>query len=377
MAFYSGSCTNIGAGWSIAGVNAAHLQGNGLRQMPAPDNDSSSRFCYLLAQHWWHKSVKFSLHLHGVRMRHLFSKLLIIITFSLVSVASFAQIHRTDQIEVELVAETTNVVPGETLWLAIRLQPIEHWHTYWKFGGDSGEATQASEWQLPAGATAGDIVWPIPEWTPFPGSDLVTFTYEREVFLPIPVQVPASYSGSTFNLSTRIDWQVCDEICIPGNANFALSLPVGNNAETDAKWQQAFADTRAHTPVPIGQHDLVARFNDFDDKINVMVQAPEAMFENLDEAWFFPTERRIMKYSPYRKVMLDGDRIQISTEQHRRYSGDFDAMEGLLAFVDDEGNWQAYDIQPQKDSVAWDNSIEVELLAETTSIVPGDTAWLG
>ena len=37
-------------------------------------------------------------------------------------------------IEVELLSETTNIVPGETTWLALRLDPAEHWHTYWKMG---------------------------------------------------------------------------------------------------------------------------------------------------------------------------------------------------------------------------------------------------
>ena len=156
-------------------------------------------------------------------MRTKLYNLLILLGFGAFSGMALAQVHNTEQIKVELIAETTNVVPGETLWLAIRLQPIEHWHTYWKFGGDSGEATQASAWQLPEGATAGDIVWPIPEWTPFPGSDLVTFTYEREVLLPIPVQVPANYSGSSFELSTKIDWQVCDAICIP---EWAIQCPL-------------------------------------------------------------------------------------------------------------------------------------------------------
>ncbi|MSR10518.1 MAG: thiol:disulfide interchange protein [Gammaproteobacteria bacterium] len=309
-------------------------------------------------------------------MRTKLYNLLILLGFGAFSGMALAQVHNTEQIEVELIAEATNVVPGETLWLAIRLQPIEHWHTYWKFGGDSGEATQASAWQLPEGATAGDIVWPIPEWTPFPGSDLVTFTYEREVLLPIPVQVPANYSGSSFELSTKIDWQVCDEICIPGAADFTLSLPVARSATVDTRWQQLFADTRAHTPVPIDQHDLAAHFNAFDGKVNVMVQADTALFANVDEAWFFPTERRIMAYAPFRKVMLDGDRIQISTEQHRRYPADLTELDGLLSFVDEAGNWQAYDIKPQATTVDWDHSIEVELLAETTNIVPGETTWL-
>ncbi len=35
------------------------------------------------------------------------------------------------------------------------------------------------------GAMAGDILFPTPTWLPFPGSDLVTFSYENEVFLPV------------------------------------------------------------------------------------------------------------------------------------------------------------------------------------------------
>ena len=310
-------------------------------------------------------------------MRNNFHNLLIFIGFILFSGIAQAQIHKTDQIEVELISETSNVVPGETLWLAIRLDPIEHWHTYWKFGGDSGEATAASEWQLPAGSSAGDIVWPIPEWTPFPGSDLVTFTYEREVFLPIPVTVPANYSGSTFAVSTHVDYQVCDEICIPGEADFALSLPVASNASIDDKWQQAFAETRAMTPVPIDGHSLLANFNSFDGKFNVMIEAEENLFDDVDEVWFFPEQRRIMKYAPFRKVMKDGNRLQISTDQHRRFDTSLEELNGLLAYIDDDGQWHGYDIKPRYANVAWDHSIEVELIAETTNIVPGETIWLG
>ncbi len=310
-------------------------------------------------------------------MRNNFHNLLIFIGFILFSGIAQAQIHKTDQIEVELISETSNVVPGETLWLAIRLDPIEHWHTYWKFGGDSGEATAASEWQLPAGSSAGEIVWPIPEWTPFPGSDLVTFTYEREVFLPIPVTVPANYSGSTFDISTHVDYQVCDEICIPGEADFALSLPVASDSSIDDKWQQAFAETRAMTPVPIDGHSLQANFNSFDGKFNVMIEAEENLFDDVDEVWFFPEQRRIMKYAPFRKVMKDGNRLQISTDQHRRFDTSLEELNGLLAYIDDDGQWHGYDIKPRYANVAWDHSIEVELIAETTNIVPGETIWLG
>ncbi|MCY4357051.1 MAG: protein-disulfide reductase DsbD family protein [Gammaproteobacteria bacterium] len=287
------------------------------------------------------------------------------------------QIHSTEQIEVELIAETTNVVPGETTWLAIRLDPIEHWHTYWKFGGDSGEATRATNWELPTGTQVGDIVWPIPDWTPFLGSELVTFTYEREVLLPIPLTIPMDFSGNRVDVATTIEWQVCEEICIPGEADFTLSLPVAKESATDPRWQSAFVQTRAMTPVPVDEHNLIAHFNDHDGKINVMVNGDGENFSEVDNAWFFPLERRIMRYAPYRDVMLDGSRLQISTEQHRRYDSARAELAGLLSTVDEAGNRQAYDIIARRSSVAWDHSIEVELVAETTSIVPGETAWLG
>ena len=304
-------------------------------------------------------------------------KLLLLITLSLISMVSSAQIHRTDQIEVELLAETTNVVPGETLWLAIRLKPIEHWHTYWKFGGDSGEATSTSEWRLPAGASAGEIQWPIPEWTPFPGSDLVTFTYKREVYLPLPVTVPADYADSSFNLATQIDWQVCDEICIPGAAEFSITLPVASQSTIDPRWVDGFAEARANTPLKREEHELVATFNAHGGEINVMVRAPDARFTDADEAWFFPQQRRVMKYAPVRRVMLDGERVQISTEQHRRFDPKQGELEGLLAFIDSEGQLHGYDVLATRSPVAWDNSIEVELLSESTTLVPGQTQWLG
>jgi len=307
-------------------------------------------------------------------------RLLALLALCLASLGVTAQPHSTEQIEVELVAETRTAVPGETLWLGIRLDPIDNWHTYWKFGGDSGEATSAGDWELPAGiseADIGDIVWPIPEWTPFPDSDLVTFTYGHEVILPLPVSVPADFAGDRFDAAATIDWQVCEVICIPGSARFSISLPVADTLETDARWRAGFGESRANTPVPLGGHDLTARFNRHDGKVNVMVAAPDARFAGADEAWFFPTRARVMQYAPYRDVMLEDSRIQISTERHARHPLDMTELDGLLAWVDEEGAFHGYDLRPTLTHVAWDHSIEVELIAENASIIPGETAWLG
>ena len=308
------------------------------------------------------------------------TRLAALFALSLASPGIAAQVHSTEQIEVEFVAETATVVPGETLWLGIRLDPIENWHTYWKFGGDSGEATSVGDWRLPAGMTEddiGEIVWPIPQWTPFLDSGLVTFTYGHEVFLRLPVSIPADFSAESFVAETTIDWQVCEVICIPGSARFAVSLPVADTLEIDERWRAGFAEARANTPVPLGEHELAAHFNRHGGKVNVMVLADDARFAEVDEAWFFPTRARVMKYAPYRDVMLEDSRIQISTEQHARHPLDMNELDGLLAWIDEDGAPHGYELRPTLTSVAWDHSIEIELIAENTTIVPGETAWLG
>ncbi len=307
-------------------------------------------------------------------MKKVFLEIAAFLALLTAALSAGAQVHTTDEIDVELVAETTNVVPGQTLWLAIRLDPIEHWHTYWKFGGDSGEATAASDWQLPPGASAGDILWPTPEWTPFEGSPLVTFTYEREVFLPLPVQVPAQLDVDEFQLSTRIDWQVCDVICIPGNATFSLSLPVGDAPETDPRWVTAFAQAR--DSLPLDAPDLVARFNTHDGKVNIMVAAPDVRFEDAEEIYFFTEQGRIMKYAPFRENMIEASRLQISFEQHRRMPQDLSEFSGLLAVIDAEGDTRSFEITPTRSRAAWQDRVEVELLSEYSALVPGQEQWL-
>ncbi|MCB1671200.1 MAG: hypothetical protein KDI29_08770, partial [Pseudomonadales bacterium] len=307
-------------------------------------------------------------------MRKLSFNLLVILTLLLAALSARAQIHKTDEIEVELVAETTNVVPGEILWLAIRLDPIEHWHTYWKFGGDSGEATAASDWQLPPGASAGDIQWPTPEWTPFEGTPLVTFTYEREVYLPLPVQVPAEFADEQFNLSTRIDWQVCDEICIPGNATFSLALPVADVLQPDPRLTGAFAEARAS--LPIEDHQLAAHFNTHDGKVNIMVAAPDSRFEDVEELYFFTEQERIMKYAPFRENLIEANRVQVSFEQHRRIPEDLAQFNGLLAVTDSAGNTRSYEISPTRTAIAWQDRVAVELVSESSVLVPGQDQWL-
>jgi len=72
----------------------------------------------------------------------------------------------------------------------------------------------------------------------------VNFGYEEEVLHPVAVTIPADYEGDTVELSTLAFWNVCEQICIPGEQRLSISLPVAQSVELDAANAQLFASTR-------------------------------------------------------------------------------------------------------------------------------------
>jgi thiol:disulfide interchange protein DsbD len=132
---------------------------------------------------------------------------------------------KPSHVKASLVAADTSVQPGRPLIVALRLVHDEHWHTYWLNPG-TGLATSL-KWTLPAGWTAGDIQWPAPIPLKNETGSVVGNGYEGELFLPVTLTPPANLApGSSINLKAAADWLMCAEICVPGSAEVALTLPV-------------------------------------------------------------------------------------------------------------------------------------------------------
>lgn len=109
-------------------------------------------------------------------------------------------------VKAELVAQG-QVAPGATVYVALRQKLDKGWHTYWRNPGDAGGATTI-KWALPAGWTAGDIVWPTPKR--LRTGPLTTFVYEDAVLLPVPVTAPAdARPGQTVRLAADAGFLVC------------------------------------------------------------------------------------------------------------------------------------------------------------------------
>ncbi|WAC60022.1 protein-disulfide reductase DsbD family protein [Brevundimonas sp. SL130] len=137
--------------------------------------------------------------------------------------------RQADNIEAELVSLSQWAAPGSTVVVAVRQEIAPGWHTYWRNPGDSGGPTTL-DWRLPPGVKAGEIVWPLPSRQRL--MSLVNYGYSGEVYLPVPIEVPASARpGTVLPLTADVLFLVCsDQMCVPVQMSLRLDLPIREGA---------------------------------------------------------------------------------------------------------------------------------------------------
>ena len=181
----------------------------------------------------------------------------------------FAQMYEGRRlVKASLVADTSAIVPGKPFTIGLFLNMASGWHTYWQYPGDAGLPTSI-EWDLPPGFKAGAIQWPIPEKESDEG-DLQSYIYKDEVMLLVEVTPPAKIDAKQVPIGGKASWLVCSKICVPGEANVSLSLPVA--AEGKPANVDLFAKYRALLPV-IGDKDFTAKWNNGKDSAELQFNA--------------------------------------------------------------------------------------------------------
>lgn len=164
--------------------------------------------------------------------------------------------QQAKHLQAELVSEYHTVQAGQSLLLALHFIPDEHWHTYWRNPGDSGLPTSI-EWQLPAGVTAGDIQWPTPQAFSIP--PMMNYGFAGPTVLLTELTIPNGFQEPFIVIAAKVDWLVCEEICIPAEASFQLTLPVKIAAERSEQAAELIAQAKARQPQQltlVGQYDV-------------------------------------------------------------------------------------------------------------------------
>jgi thiol:disulfide interchange protein/DsbC/DsbD-like thiol-disulfide interchange protein len=244
-----------------------------------------------------------------------------ILTLSLSLVPAMANPVKRPHTTVSLLAENASVTPGQSVMLALHMEPVVKWHTYWKNYGDSGVDT-ALEWTLPPGAQAGEIIYPAPSRIPF-GADLMNYGYKTASTLLIPVKLPQELP-ERFTIKAKADWLVCDdEQCVPESAELVLALQKGDGA-LDPAQQALFAAARAALPKPMAWPSTYST-----DQKNFLLQIkglPQAAA--LQDAYFFPLDGGVLAHAKPQRFALKDGVLDITVEKG---AGPFpDKFDGVL-----------------------------------------------
>ncbi|MGD8535325.1 MAG: protein-disulfide reductase DsbD family protein [Candidatus Aminicenantes bacterium] len=238
-------------------------------------------------------------------------QLVSIIVF-LFSMSILAGCKNSEPVKAQLISEFKSIQPGQTFCVALRLEMAKQWHTYWKNPGDSGMPTKI-EWHLPDGFHASGNQWPIPQKIETPHD--VSFGYEGEVFLLTDIKAPDTVeSGSSVEISASVNWLACKEICIPGNADLILSLPVDTKkSEPNKRWARRLAATRRNLPQRFSDWEVKASAKN--GKILIRIIPPPWFKEELADISFFPEQEGIIDLSGKQQFQSSKDEYVLEVQR--------------------------------------------------------------
>jgi thiol:disulfide interchange protein len=224
-------------------------------------------------------------------------------------------------VDAELIAATDAIVPGQPLTVGLRLKHENEWHTYWQVPGDSGLPTQI-KWQLPAGFNAGPIAWPHPKRLPV--GPLMNFGYEGETLLLTTVQVPADLPvGTPVTLNAKASWLECKDVCIPGDAQVKLTLPVKPQAAPSSS-AALFKAAQARVPASA----LAASASIDGNRIRVALSPPAG--KTLDKFEFFPLEEGRIEAAAPQVLKNEAGQSAIYLTAAKPIAADFKTLKGVV-----------------------------------------------
>jgi thiol:disulfide interchange protein DsbD len=229
------------------------------------------------------------------------------------------------KVSVTLLSEAASIEPGASFWVGLRQRIAPGWHTYWTNPGDSGEPP-TMDWALPAGWAAGPLVFPQPERMPV--GPLMSFGYTREVVLLTRLTAPPGLpTGGPVTLRGHAAWLVCEQICIPEEADVTLTLPV--MAGKPAPGAGAAAIGLARRAVP-GPSPWPASLRATPEAVTLSVAARGLERDRIAEVLFFPGRWGVIDHAAAQEVAIGRDGITLRAARGLLPEGPDSDLDGVL-----------------------------------------------
>jgi len=234
-------------------------------------------------------------------------------------------------VQASLVAADKSVQPGHPLTVALRLDQQPTWHTYWISAG-TGYPTKL-QWDLPTGWTAGVIQWPTPVMIKNEQGDVTGNGYTDVVYLTVTLTPPATAkSGRQVTLKALAKWLMCADVCIPGQANLTLSLPMSSQSPEP---ETAVRAELAKMPMPeAAPADWKIAASRTGNQVLLRISGGDAM-----RSPHFFSEDAFIQYDAAQQLAADQHILTLTLP----VSDDADAstrnVQGVLAYTDATGSY--------------------------------------
>jgi len=233
-----------------------------------------------------------------------------------------------EHVKLELVSERNAFAPGEELLLGVRFILEDGWHTYWVNPGDSGEAPRI-EWHLPRGFQPGAIQWPYPERLTTPA--FTDYGYAHQVLLMVPVRLPAKLKeGEAEKVGAQVHFLICRDVCIPGQKQLELSLPVRSHAEA-SRARELFARARDRVPKPAPRNWKVSAASIGDEFIlDLHIEGPSKVLQ------FFPLNAEQIENAASQHVNVIPGGVRLHLKKSNHLLKPIARLQGAIVVVDSE-----------------------------------------
>ncbi|MCW1883756.1 protein-disulfide reductase DsbD family protein [Luteolibacter flavescens] len=225
----------------------------------------------------------------------------------------------------EIVSENKEVAPGEPFRVALKITHAPHWHTYYVNPGQVG-FPPSIEWELPEGATASDLQFPVP--TLGFAADAPFYGYDGETWFIQTITPPATLkAGETFTLSGEASWLACKESCIPGDAELKLSLPVATSASPNPESADGFAKADAAMPQKHGAWMVNASGNG--DTVTLTLTPGEGAVSQPENVRFFSSDA-LEDAAKSQELTKDGDSWKLVVHRNPETDPKPTSISGIL-----------------------------------------------
>ena len=134
---------------------------------------------------------------------------------------------------VRLIAGETKSVGDALLHAGIEIRLAPGWKTYWRYPGDSGVPPRFDF----AGSTnvqQATVQWPTPHRFADGGGQSIGYVGD----VVLPVQVQAKDSTKPVTLRLKVEYAICEKLCVPAEGSAELPLAAGGNSSATTRLPQ-------------------------------------------------------------------------------------------------------------------------------------------